>query len=62
MKKPYKLKYQDNIKDQPKNGFCIQEWEDRTMLKGKYIDNQLCGWAFIKTSDGKEFQGKLFNI
>lgn len=56
IKKPYKHKFHEK-KSGKKEGFCIQEWDDSTTLKGNYIDNKLNGYVCIKTPDGKEFQG-----
>ncbi len=56
MRKPYKI-HTENIENGKKEGFCIQEWQDGTILKGNFKNNKLEGMAAVITKDGKTFQG-----
>jgi len=58
MRKPYKLISSNKSTNAMKEGFCIQEWKDGTVLKGKFSENKLEGVAKIWTADGKIFEGQ----
>ena len=58
IKKPYKIKHSNGSSINNKEGFCFQQWEDGSYLKGRYLGNKLNGIAHIGTNDGKSFIGK----